>query len=642
MTGYRGKFDFEKLVLMNYLKIRLIALIAVISGLMASCSYEKSSVTGWDYNNPAYGGFQKVPYEEQETGPGLILIEGGTFTMGRVEQEVAQNGDNIPRRVTVSSFYLDETEVKNMDWCEYLYWVGRTYTDFPMIHQKALPDTVCWREKLAYNEPYVDYYLRHPSYRDYPVVGVNWLQATNFCAWRTDRVNEQILIREGIIIPNPNQQNNPFTTDAYYTNQFHDSDNPRGQIPDLDPSKGGGDASSGKVKTKNLGVRIVKMSDGILLPRYRLPTEAEWEYAAYGLIGNTIDERIVERRIYPWNGHWVRNPDDKWQGDMMANFVRGRGDYMGVAGHLNDNADVTAPVYSYWPNDYGLYNMAGNVSEWVMDVYRPLSSVDYDEFRPYRGNVFKTKRLNSAGQIDEKHDETIYDVDGIKEYLALFEAERIANKRLDSIEIELLKVINEYVDEAIVINNLRQPVEASRKVREIYDQVFDDFDLQVTGDPKYAEYQIEISPMLRKGIAEYIINTPGNIKMRNVTDEENLHRRNYRQADNIDYLDGDLKSSISYQDDNVIEQINAKERNEDWVMYQSGDQTKLSGIKQVGAPTSLISDHSMVYKGGSWRDRAYWMNPGTRRFMDSNVSNAYVGFRCAMDRVGSPKGLGYR
>jgi formylglycine-generating enzyme required for sulfatase activity len=614
----------------------------VISGLVASCSYEKSSVTGWDYNNPAYGGFQKVPYEEQETGPGLILIEGGTFTMGRVEQEVAQNGDNIPRRVTVSSFYLDETEIKNMDWCEYLYWVGRTYTDFPMIHQKALPDTVCWREKLAYNEPYVDYYLRHPSYRDYPVVGVNWLQATNFCAWRTDRVNEQILIREGIIIPNPNQQNNPFTTDAYYTNQFHDSDNPRGQIPDLDPSKGGGDASSGKVKTKNLGVRIVKMSDGILLPRYRLPTEAEWEYAAYGLIGNTIDERIVERRIYPWNGHWVRNPDDKWQGDMMANFVRGRGDYMGVAGHLNDNADVTAPVYSYWPNDYGLYNMAGNVSEWVMDVYRPLSSVDYDEFRPYRGNVFKTKRLNSAGQIDEKHDETIYDVDGIKEYLSLFEAERIANKRLDSIEIELLKVINEYVDEAIVINNLRQPVEASRKIREIYDQVFDDFDLEVTGDPKYAEYQIEISPMLRKGIAEYIINTPGNIKMRNVTDEENLHRRNYRQADNIDYLDGDLKSSISYQNEEVIGQINAKERNEDWVMYQSGDQTKLSGIKEIGAPTSLISDHSMVYKGGSWRDRAYWMNPGTRRFMDSNVSNAYVGFRCAMDRVGSPKGLGYR
>ena len=383
------------------------------------------------------------------------------------------------------------------------------------------------------------------------------------------------------------------------------------------------------------------MSDGILLPRYRLPTEAEWEYAAYGLIGNTIDERIVERRIYPWNGHWVRNPDEKWQGDMMANFVRGRGDYMGVAGKLNDNADVTAPVYSYWPNDYGLYNMAGNVSEWVLDVYRPLSSKDFDEFRPYRGNKFQTKRLNSAGQIDEKHDETIYDVDGIKAYLSEFEAERIAHKRLDSIERELLKTVNEYVDIAIKLNNERQPVEASRKIREVYDQVFDDFDLLVTSDPKFGEYQIEISPMLRKGIAEYIVNTPGNLKVRDVTDEENLNRRNYRQSDNVDYLDGDLKSSISYQNEEQIEQINGGERNEDWIMYQSGDQTKLMGIKELGAPTSLISDNSMVYKGGSWRDRAYWMNPGTRRYMDKSVSAAFIGFRCAMDRVGSHKGLGY-
>ena len=323
---------------------------------------------------------------------------------------------------------------------------------------------------------------------------------------------------------------------------------------------------------------------------------------------------------------------------------------MGVAGKLNDNADVTAPVYSYWPNDYGLYNMAGNVSEWVLDVYRPLSSQDYDEFRPFRGNVFKTKRLNSSGQIDEKHDETIYDVDGIKAYLALFEAERASHKskttgksRLDSTEKELLKVVNEYVDEAIKLNNERQPVEASRKIREVYDQVFDDFDLLVTSDPAMAEYQIEISPMLRKGMAEYIINTPGNVKLRNVTDEENLNRRNYRQADNIDYLDGDLKSSISYQNEEVKEEINTRERNEDWVMYQSGDQSKLmGGMKVLGAPTSLISDNSMVFKGGSWRDRAYWMNPGTRRFMDKGVSNAFIGFRCAMDRVGSPKGLGYR
>ena len=60
----------------------------------------------------------------------------------------------------------------------------------------------------------------------------------------------------------------------------------------------------------------------------------------------------------------------------MANFTRGRGDLMGMAGSLNDNADITAPVTSYEPNDFGLYCMAGNVNEWVSDVYRPLSSSD--------------------------------------------------------------------------------------------------------------------------------------------------------------------------------------------------------------------------------------------------------------------------
>ena len=84
----------------------------------------------------------------------------------------------------------------------------------------------------------------------------------------------------------------------------------------------------------------------------------------------------------------------------MGNFVITGGDYMGIAGKLNDKADITAPVYSYWPNDYGLYNMAGNVSEWVMDVYRPLTGLDQDDVAPFRGNKYQKLYKNQNGEAE--------------------------------------------------------------------------------------------------------------------------------------------------------------------------------------------------------------------------------------------------
>ena len=480
--------------------LKFLGIFITASFILGACNKERSNTTGWNINDPKNGGFEVAPWEGQETGPGLVFVEGGTFTMGRVEQDVRYDWDNIPRRATVSSFYMDETEVTNVDYREYLYWTSRVFSaSYPEVYKRALPDTLVWRSKLGFNEPYVELYLRHPAYNYYPVVGVNWLQANDYCAWRTDRVNEMILIREGILQTNPNQvDEDNFNTDAYLAGQYEGL--VRSDLIDLDPNK---------------DTRKVKVEDGILLPRYRLPTESEWEFAALGLVGNTVFERVTERRLYPWNGAYMRNADDRYKGEMMANFKRGKGDNMGAAGYLNDRANIPTDVLSYWPNDYGLYCMAGNVSEWVKDVYRPLSMEDDDDFNMFRGNVFKTQLREEEGEIAEK----------------------------DSL---------------------------------------------------------------------------GRIIWRDVTEEENTQRRNYKKADNINFLDGDYTSSIFYTNDEY---------------NSSGDKAK-KRMYEWGV-TSLINDEAHVYKGGSWKDRAYWLVPGTRRYLDAKQSTDDIGFRCAMHRVGT-------
>ena len=511
-------------------KIRHIALLSVATSAalsLSSCggnkfgghSGEQSSVTGWNYNDPEQGGFEYISGFEQETGPGLVFIEGGTFVMGRVEQDVMLNNNSTPRRATVTSFYMDECEVSNANYREWLHWINLVFETNKAVYLSALPDTLVWRRPLAYNEPYVQNYLRHPAYADYPVVGVSWRQANDFCAWRTDRVNEYRLFERGIIQMNVREQKeeNNFNTGAYLYGQQEvvDGENP---IEDL--------ANEGQT-------RRARMDDGILLPDYRLPSEAEWEFAALGLIGNTVDERMSDRKIFPWNSHVVRNADDSERGRMMANFVRGNGDYMGTAGYLNDKGDITVDVHSYWPNDYGLYCMAGNVNEWVRDVYRALTFDDADELNPFRGNVFEQLITDESGAPVEK----------------------------DS------------------VGRLRYKVQEQSEI----------------GD-----------------------------------------RKNYRNAYQINYLDGDNSSNLNIGMDWGGSNYNTNS------MYggmatavdESGEEIPNTIGKQLG---SEVSDRARVYKGGGWRDRAYWLSPGARRFLDENECRDDLGFRCAMTRVGAPE-----
>ncbi len=466
----------------------LLFIAAIISGCGAigGGGGEASRTTGWEYNAEETGNIPYISGYEQEAGPGLVFIQGGTFTMGRVEQDVMYNWDNFPRRVTVASFYMDETEVSNQDYREYIHWLNRVYPGDREKINANLPDTSLWRSELAYNEPYVNNYFRHPAYSDYPVVGVTWEQAEEYCKWRTDRVNEQLLVDYGILQhDNAQTGQEVFTTDTYLAGMY--------------------EGATGE----EAGEERVKWEDGLMLPNYRLPTEAEWEYAAYGLIGNTEGELLTDRRIYPWDGSYLRQDKRKTKGRMRANFVRGRGDMMGMAGALNDNADIAAPVYSYEPNDYGLYCMAGNVNEWVKDVYRPLSFLDVEEFQPFRGNVITEYRRDANGEF----------------------------------------------------------------VRNEYGQLVKD-----------------------------------------------------TVADHRNYEDGDITSQI-VEDENW----NAAENRGTDEMYIKDD--------RPGQFSSLIDDEVRVYKGGSWKDRPYWLVPGTRRHLEQSRAKSDLGFRCAMTRVGSPQGF---
>ena len=86
---------------------------------------------------------------------------------GQTEQDVNYHWNNIPRRITVASFYMDQTEGRNVDYREYLHWIRRVFIDYPEVYRNALPDSLVWRSALAFNEPYVEYYFRHPAYNEY-------------------------------------------------------------------------------------------------------------------------------------------------------------------------------------------------------------------------------------------------------------------------------------------------------------------------------------------------------------------------------------------------------------------------------------------------------------------------------------------
>lgn len=324
----------------------------------------------------------------------MVYIPSGKFIAGELITGTSAAKNTLPHLESSEAFYIDRTEVSNQSYIIYLRWLKENGSD--LDYQFALPDTNTWREPLAYNEPMVRSYLRHPSYQYYPVVGVSWVQAVKYCEWRTDRINE-----------------------------------------------------------------LDSMSDDSV--EIRLPTEMEWENAA--LTAYNYDEQTESNFRY----FSIRQQFGFGRGKIMHNFQRGRGDTRGIANTPNDAAFIPAPVYMYEPNEFGLYNIYGNVAEWVSDIYLPVTIEDVTE--PVNPN------------------DSLYNNDSLKKDANFVTPEQTFKTIMDSLGID--------------------------------------------------------------------------------------------------------------------------------------------NTQETEVETDITGDVLRVYKGGSWRDRAYYLKPGARRFLPQNVSASYVGFRCA-------------
>lgn len=328
------------------------ALMLVSASILSSCNKtpgygrrtasnpgKKSATTGseFSFDENDSTNFFVAKRAEQIPGPNLKFIQGGRTVLGTQEDDIMAFRDNLERTVSIANFYMDETEITNNDYREFLFYMKKNVSTDSLA--KLEPSEDVWSGAMSFNDLYQSYYFRFPGFNFYPVAGVSWTQANSYAKWRTAFVQDLVREERGI--------------DSSFT---------KNQL----------------------------IERGVAMADFRLPNEAEWEYAAKAMIGTQyLDENQEYGRIYPWDGRGVRNPYNVKrkgkQGDFLANFKRGRGDYGGISGNQRNDGDILPTnVYDMAPNDFGLYHMAGNMNEWVYDVYRPLTFQDADDLNPLR------------------------------------------------------------------------------------------------------------------------------------------------------------------------------------------------------------------------------------------------------------------
>jgi len=348
----------------SQIAVIFLALALVCSPLHSQKLKYTSDLTGV-YEKPSkhgFMGYKLLPKNARHYFEDMDFIPMGSYMRGTANEYFKAEGydstlilSEEAAKVSLDAYFISNHEVTNAEYREFIIWVReKTAHDLsPMeaqdtsklffqlnlegeeINIPVYPDTACWIQDfaLSYNEPLSKFYFWHPAYDNYPVVGVSYYQAMAYCRWKSDRLNEEILIANKIL----NARSFSFTTFEYVTGSEEGMENVY-----------------------------------LIYPEFRLPTEAEWEWAAKGGIDGS--KKTNEELAYPWKSADSDRKSKLYEANF-GNIIDRNG--VLIKGYEDDGAMNTSEIKTYKANDYGLYDMLGNVAEWVLEDF-PIGHYSID------------------------------------------------------------------------------------------------------------------------------------------------------------------------------------------------------------------------------------------------------------------------
>jgi hypothetical protein len=307
----------------------------------------------------------------------------------------------------MESFYMSVTEEPNINYIIYLQWLDLVYGgSYPEVFTNALPNTKEYGKLYQFNDPQIENYMTHPAFSYYPVVGLSYDQIQNYLIWKTDRLNESILIGKGIQIFTSEQKDaDSFNTEAYLIGQYL------------------GLVRKDLIDKKTKKERPVIACDDIFKPSFRLPTEVEWVYASQfqkqldpkrylkpfssKSINNTLGKNYYtiswSRQSEEFRKLWGHHDYDEFnQTEIFTYKVDGNGSEKGFDFKvendkiINGNPSRLTSIGDYDPKSFGLANMYSGVKELLFDAWEGK----YDSTLKNTFKIFEKNKAVKGLKVD--------------------------------------------------------------------------------------------------------------------------------------------------------------------------------------------------------------------------------------------------